>query len=188
LALLFFCPPSITHAAPRRSVAATQMPHATAAMPSARLSPIGSPTIAPARSAQQVPTPVDHEGRVRLLLLQHVVERAHHLRKFGRAQRAFPPRRRARVATDRDGRATIAGAGRRHGARTWAVLCCSFRYLATAPVENTRPGPPSREPKPGGRVEWPPSQEVDYVDFHMCHDHRDGNSVLRSRNAHAAEG
>jgi hypothetical protein len=48
----------------------------------------------PGVGAQQVPAPVDHEGRIRLLLRQHVVERAHHLRKLGRGERAFPPHRR----------------------------------------------------------------------------------------------
>jgi hypothetical protein len=42
------------------------------------------------------------------------------------------------------------------------------------------------EPSGVERVRGPPSQEVSYVDFHMCHDHRDGNFVLRSRNADAA--
>ena len=38
----------------------------------------------PGIGAQEVPAPVDHEGRIRLLLRQHGVERAADLRELGR--------------------------------------------------------------------------------------------------------
>src|SRR5215831_3660751 len=43
---------------------------------------------------QEIPPPIHHERRVRLLLRQHVVERAAHLRELRRGEIAFAPRRR----------------------------------------------------------------------------------------------
>ena len=48
----------------------------------------------PGIGALQVPAPVDHEGRIRLLLRQHVVERAADLRQFRIAEIALAPHRR----------------------------------------------------------------------------------------------
>src|SRR5215472_11379509 len=44
--------------------------------------------------AQEIPPPIHHERRVRLLLRQHVVERATHLRELRRGEIALSPRRR----------------------------------------------------------------------------------------------
>src|SRR5262249_29382603 len=56
----------------------------------------------------------------------------------------------------------------------------NYRAKISCVGDGTLPPPPRLPPRP--------AQEVGYVDFHMRHDRRDGNFVLRSRNAHAAEG
>jgi hypothetical protein len=48
----------------------------------------------PAVRAQQVPAPVDDEGRIGFLLRQHVVEGPHHLRQLRRREVALAPYRR----------------------------------------------------------------------------------------------
>ena len=48
----------------------------------------------PVIGTQHVPAPVDHEGRIGLLLRQHEVERRIDLRKLRRAEHAFAPHRR----------------------------------------------------------------------------------------------
>jgi hypothetical protein len=83
--------------------------------------------------AQQIPAPVDHERRIRLLLRQHVVERAIHLRELGAGEVALMPHR--REAGGEQQRILLAQRDIEHGAKPQHHLA---RRLGTAGFEEAQ--------------------------------------------------